>query len=156
MLQVLAYIDASHAVHDDHKGHTGTIISLGRGPIYAKSGAQRINSKSSTESELIGLSDSASQVIWTRNFLVSQGYSVKASTVYQDNTSCMSLVRNGKSNSERTKHIATRFYFVKDRVDSKEISLEYLQTHSMIADILTKPLQGELFIKLRKLLLNWP
>ena len=156
MLQVLAYIDASHAVHEDHKGHTGTIISLGRGPIYAKSGSQRINSKSSTESELIGLSDSASQVIWTRNFLLSQGYSVKASTVYQDNTSCMSLAKNGKSNSERTRHIATRFYFVKDRVDSKEIILEYLETHSMIADILTKPLQGELFFKLRKLLLNWP
>ena len=156
ILQVLAYIDASHAVHEDHKGHTGTIISIGRGPIYAKSGSQRINSKSSTESELIGLSDSASQVIWTRNFLLSQGYSVKASTVYQDNTSCMSLVKNGKSNSERTRHIATRFYFVKDRVDSKEISLEYLQTHDMIADILTKPLQGELFFKLRKLLLNWP
>ena len=156
MIQVLGYIDASHAVHEDHKGHTGCIISLGRGPIYAKSGSQRINSKSSTESELIGLSDSASQVLWTRNFLISQGYTVGPSAVYQDNTSCMSLVKNGKSNSERTRHIATRFYFVKDRVDSKEIRLEYLQTHNMIADILTKPLQGELFFKLRKILLNWP
>jgi histone deacetylase 1/2 len=117
ILQVLAYIGASHSRHEDHKGHTICIISLGRGSIYAKSGS---------ESELIGLSDSASQVIWMRNFLISQGYTVQPSAVYQDNTSCMSLVRNGKSNSERTRHTVTRFYFIKDRVDNNEIRLEYL------------------------------
>ena len=154
IISILAYIDASHAVHKNHRGHTGTVLSLGRGPIYVKSSSQRINTKSSTETELVGLSDSIGQVVWTREFLIEQGYNVQPATVYQDNQSTMHLVRNGKSNSERTKHIATRFYFVKDRVEQKEVKIEYLCTGDMIADILTKPLSGALFIKLRKLLLN--
>jgi histone deacetylase 1/2 len=156
ILHIIAWIDASHAVHGDHKSHSGTIISLGKGPIYQKSGTQRINTKSSTESEIVALSDNSSQVIWSRNFLIGQGYQVEPALIYQDNTSTMSLVKNGKSNSERTKHIATRFYFVKDRVDCGELRIEYMKTDDMIADILTKPLTGALFIKMRALLMNWP
>jgi hypothetical protein len=65
------------------------------------------------------------------------------------------LANKGHSTAERTRHIAIRFYFVKDRVDSGEIVIEYLPTGQMIADILTKPLQGDLFRRLRRLLLNW-
>ena len=156
ILNIIAYIDASHAVHDNHRSHSGTIISLGKGPIYQKSSSQKINTKSSTESEIVALSDNSSQVIWTRNFLISQGYEVAPAKIYQDNTSTMSLVKNGKSNSERTKHISTRFYFIKDRVDNLEIKIEHMRTTEMIADILTKPVTGALFIKLRSLLMNWP
>ena len=87
--------------------------------------------------------------------MIEQGYTIQPATIFQDNTSTMFLVKNGKSNSERTKHIATRFYFIKDRVDKNEIKIEHLQTSEMIADILTKPLSGLLFFKLRALLLNW-
>jgi hypothetical protein len=103
----------------------------------------------------VALSDNTNQVIWTRNFLLDQGYNIGASTIYQDNQSTIAMVKNGKSNSARTRHIAIRFYFVADRVASKEINIEYMRTGDMIADILTKPLQGQLFTRLRGLLLNW-
>ena len=154
-LGVYGYIDASYGVHDDMKSHSGCVIGIGKGPLYAKSGVQKLNTKSSSEAELVALSDHANQVIWTRNFLLGQGYNVGASTLYQDNQSTIAMIRNGKSNSSRTRHIAIRFYFVADRVATKEISVEYMQTGDMIADILTKPLQGKLFLRLRGLLLNW-
>ena len=154
-LTVMAYVDASYGVHQDMKSQTGCTIGIGKGPIYAKSSGQKLNTKSSTEAELVGLSDSTGQILWTRNFLIEQGYNVEAATVYQDNMSTIALVKNGKSNSERTRHIAIRFFFVADRVASKEIKVEYMQTGEMLADILTKPLQGELFRKLRDKLLNW-
>jgi hypothetical protein len=154
-LGVFGYIDASYGVHEDFKSHSGCVIGIGRGPLYAKSGVQKLNTKSSSEAELVALSDHSSQVIWTRNFLLDQGYSIGPSTVYQDNQSTIAMVRNGRSNSSRTRHIAIRFYFVADRVASKEISVQYLRTGDMIADILTKPLQGQLFNRLRGLLLNW-
>jgi hypothetical protein len=152
---VLAWIDASFGVHADFKSHTGTVIGFGRGPVYCKSTTQKLNTKSSTEAELVGLSDSTPQVIWTRNFLIGQGYDIGPATVFQDNQSTIALVKNGKSNSERTRHIALRFFFVSDRVSGGEIKLQYLATGQMLADILTKPLSGHLFKYLRAELLNW-
>jgi Reverse transcriptase (RNA-dependent DNA polymerase) len=154
-LQVLAWIDASYGVHEDMRSHTGSVIGIGKGPIYVKGSGQKLNTKSSTEAELVGLSDSTGQVLWTRNFLVSQGYELGPAKVYQDNQSTIALVKNGKSNSERTRHIAIRFFFIADRVASNEIEVEYMPTGDMLADILTKPLSGALFIRLRDSLLNW-
>ena len=51
------WIDASYAVHEDMKGHTGATLSLGKGAIYSRSWKQRLVSWSSTESELIGVYD---------------------------------------------------------------------------------------------------
>ena len=155
-ISVLGYVDASYGVHSDYKSHTGTIIGIGKGPIYAKSSGQKLNTKSSTEAELVGLSDSTAQIIWVRNFLIDQGYNMEPATIYQDNQSTIKLVKNGKSTSDRTRHIAIRFFFIADKVASKEIKVEYMATGDMIADILTKPLQGQLFLKLREKLLNWP
>ena len=68
---VIAYIDASFAMHPDMKSHAGCVNTLGKGAIY---GTQRLMTKSSTDAELVALSDSANQVLWTRNFLHCQGH----------------------------------------------------------------------------------
>lgn len=154
-LLVYGYIDSSYGVHTDMKSHTGCVIGLGKGPVYSKSSTQKLNTKSSCEAELVGISDSSGQVIWVRNFLVGQGYTVGPAVIHHDNTSAIALLNNGKSTSDKTRHIAIRYFYIKDRIDSKEIKLQYLQTGEMIADILTKPLQGNLFMKLRNDLLNW-
>jgi hypothetical protein len=153
-LHVVSHVDASFGVHPTMKSHTGSMITLGGGAIFAKSSKQKLNTKSSTESELVGLSDSASQVIWTREFLIAQGYDMEPATIYQDNQSTIALIAKGRSTAEATRHINIRFYFVKDRIDSGELEVSYMPTQNMIADILTKPLQGELFRRLRKLLLE--
>jgi hypothetical protein len=154
-LCLLAYVDASFAVHSDFKSRTGGVLSLGKGAIWFTSSKQKLVSKSSTEAELIGLSDVLSQVIWTRDFLISQGYDMGPAKIFQDNMSTMALAIKGTSTAQRTRHIAIRFFFVKDRIDAGEVVIEHLATEEMIADIMTKPLQGDLFRKLRRLLLNW-
>jgi hypothetical protein len=153
-MTVTAYVDASYGVHWDFKSHTGCMISVSRGPVYVSSKRQKLNSKSSTEAELIGVSDSLSQVIWTREFLLSQGYEVPAAVVKQDNQSTMILANKGHSTSVKTRHIGTRYFWVQDRIVRGEVILEYLATEDMAADILTKPLQGALFRKMRSLLMN--
>jgi hypothetical protein len=152
--QVYAYVDASYGVHSDMKSHTGSVISLGKGIIYGKSSTQKLNTKSSTESELVGLSDSANQIIWVRNFMSEQGYKMKPAIIYQDNKSTIQLINNGRSNSEKTRHVNIRYFFLTDRIKTKEIEIEYKSTKEMLADVLTKPLQGEQFRTLRNLLLN--
>ena len=152
---VLVYADASYGVHADGKSHTGVYITLGRGGVFFRSTKQKIVTKSSTESELVGLSDSLGQAIWTRNFLTGQGYKLGPAKVFQDNMSTITLATKGRSTSDRTRHIHIRYFFVKDRVDNGEISIEYKPTKLMLADLLTKPLQGDLFRAMRRELLNW-
>lgn len=53
ILQVEAYVNASYGTHSDYKSHTGSVITIGCGPIYSKSSGQKINTKSSTEAELV-------------------------------------------------------------------------------------------------------
>jgi hypothetical protein len=88
------------------------------------------------------------------NFLESLGFDFTPAKVYQDNLSTMKLAENGRSNSDRTKHIKLRYFFVKQYLDSGEFEMEHCPTDLMIADIMTKPLQGETFIRLRNLLLG--
>jgi hypothetical protein len=148
-LSIFSHIDASYAVHNDMKSQTGVTITLGEGVTYAKSTTQQLNSKSSTEAELIALTDASGHVIWVRDYLIGQGYPIGPATIYQDNMSTMALVKKGYSTSNNTRHINIRYFFIKDRIDNEELKIEYLPTEDMIADFFTKPLQGDLFKKLR-------
>jgi hypothetical protein len=153
-LTITAYVDAAYGVHADGKSHSGASISLGAGAVHVKSSKQKIVSRSSTEAELIAVTDATSQIIWTRNFLSEQGYDMHEAIINQDNRSTIAMAERGRSTSERTRHIDIRHFFIKDRIESGEVKLEYLPTEEMIADILTKPLQGALFRKLRSKLMN--
>ena len=67
-MSIKAYVDASFAVHPDMRSHTGVIITLGKGAIYSRSSKQKLNTKSSTESELVAKSDALPQVLWFQRF----------------------------------------------------------------------------------------
>ena len=148
-LRLMAYIDAAHGVHSDFKGHTGALMSLGAGPIGVHSTKQKLNTKSSTETEVVGKSDYLSEVIWARNFLIEQGYDTGPAIVYQDNTSSIHMSKLGHSTSSRTRHISIRYFWIKDRITSGEVTEEHRGTDDMLADLLTKPLQGDKFRQLR-------
>ncbi len=120
------------------------------------SSKQTIVAKSSTEAEMIAVSDHAGELTAQNEFYIHQCGSNRPAILFQDNQSTIRLLKNGKSSSDRTKHIKIRYFWLKDRVDVKDILVEYMPTEEMIADILTKPLQGDLFIKLRKALMNLP
>lgn len=153
---VKVYIDAAYGVHADGKSHTGSCVVVGDvGAVHCKSAKQQIVSKSSTEAELIALSDSANQALHMRNFLLSQGYSCGPVTVFQDNMSCMALIERGRSGAERTRHIDLRYFWLKERVDAGEAVVKHKGTADMYANLLTKPLQGAQFIGERQALTGW-
>ena len=85
------WVDAAYATHPDMKGQTGATLTMGHGSIYSNSLKQKLVACSSTEAELIGVHDILLQILWTRNFLISQGYPVQESVVYQDNMSTILL-----------------------------------------------------------------
>ena len=114
-------IDASFAVHPDCKSHTGACLTLGDGSVLPISAKQKINTKSSTEAELVEDDDAMTFVMWMMHFMESQVRSINVNsplkplgsniTIEQDNTSAIQLERNGwKSSSKSTKHISVRYF----------------------------------------------
>jgi hypothetical protein len=133
------WVNAAYGVNHDMKSHTGGIMSMGTGAVYSVSKKQKLNTKSSTEAELVGIDDVLPQALWTRYFLEAQNYKTDA-ILNQDNQSTIKLADNGKASSGRgTRHINIRYFFITDRIARKEIAVQYCPTKEMVADYFTKP-----------------
>lgn len=144
-----------HAVHTDMKGHTGCTFTMGKGSAYSSSTRQKINTKSSTETELVPADETLTQALWTRNFLREQGIDAGKVLLLQYNMSAILMERRGmRSSSKRTRHIRIRALWVTDQVKRGIVTVEHEPTEDMVSDFFTKPLQGSAFRKFRKLILN--
>jgi hypothetical protein len=138
------WVDVSYAVHPDMKSHTGGCMSMGTGAAYSASKKQKLNTKSTTESELVGMDDVLPRALWTKYSMEGQGYGT-STIVHQDNQSTIRLADNGKASSGKgTRHINIRYFFITDRIARKEVAIVYCPTKQMVADYFTKPLQGAL------------
>ena len=149
------WVDASYATHPNCHSHMGSVLSFGKGALSSHSTNQKLVTRSSTEAEVVAVNDMSSHILWTKQFLSSQGYGSMGTVVYQDNKSAVFLETNGQwSVGKRSKHMAVRYFFIRDRVDNGDLGIEWCTTTDMLADFFTKPLQGDLFLKFRKLIMN--
>lgn len=146
---VSSYIDASFACYDDMKSRTGCVLMLCGFYVGAWSTKQTLNTKSSTESELVGATDECGWVIWAHNWTKGQGYNLPVPILYQDNTAVVDILKKGPGAQMRTRHISIRFHFLGDLMRRGEIKLMYCKTEDMLADGLTKSLVGEKFRGMR-------
>ena len=154
--RLFTWIDAAYGVHHDFRGHTGGCMSFGIGMIHCKASRQKLNTKSSTETEVVGFSDYVPYNIWIRNFLAYQGYPLKSNIVFQDNCSAILMEKNGRNScTGNSRHIDIRYFFVTDRIAKGEFSVSHCPTLLMIADFFTKPLQGSLFKKFRDIIMGY-
>ncbi len=87
MEDIFTFIDASYAVHQNFRGQTGGCMSMGWGVFHAKSSKQKLNTKSSTETELVGVSEYIPYNLWAIIFLEKQGYKFRENVLFQDNQS---------------------------------------------------------------------
>ena len=85
------WVDVAFVVHHDMKSHTGGMISMGIGSLYYTS--QKLNTKSSTEADLVGVNDLMTQILWVQYFLEAQVIKVSENVVYRDDQSTMKLHR---------------------------------------------------------------
>ena len=130
-------------------------MSLGNGAAYASSSKQKLNTRSSTKSELVAADDSMPHIVWTWYFLEEQVYRINNNILYQDSQSAMLLEKNVRaSSSKQTRHINIRFFFVTDRISDGELNVSYCPTLNMIGDYFTKPLQGSLVCKFQNTILG--
>jgi hypothetical protein len=149
------HVDAAFAVHPDFKSHTGGAMTYGRGCPITASKKQKLNTRSSTEAELVAADDMATPILWTRLFMEAQGYKVEQNILFQDNKSTILLLNNGKrSSSKRTRAINIRYFFLTDQIEKGRLSVSYCPTSEMIGDFFSKPLQGKAFMKMKRLIMG--
>ena len=136
---------------------SASVNSLGRGGFKVKVAKQSVVTNSSTYAELVAVNDAMIPSSNQQQILESRGITgkgIKPGKFKEDNTATIQLIKNGRSLSAKTKHIKLKYYFIKHYFDNGDFELEYCPTEDMVADILTKPLQGKLFFKLRAMLLG--
>jgi hypothetical protein len=153
-VEVSSYIDASFACHDDYKSRTGCILTCCGSFVGAWTSKQALNTKSSAEAELVGLTDDSGWVIWARNWISAQGYSQGPAKIYQDNTSVAEILKRGPVAQLRTRHLSIRYHFVADLIRRKEVQIVACGSENMLADGMTKPLTGRVFERLRNALIT--
>jgi hypothetical protein len=145
---IKCYVDASFAIHHDGKSHTGVFVTLGTGGIYFKSTRQKIVCKSAWEAELVAQSDSASQAVWTYNFCNELGAGRFRVLLLCDNLGTIASIKKGKPSNDKSRHVHVRYFWMKQLLENPDFDLQHCGTDMMIADLFTKPLVGETFIRL--------
>lgn len=135
------FVDADWAGDKvDRKSNSGFIFKLGSGTISWSARKQQCVSLSSTEAEYVALSEASQELLWLLKLMHDIGEDVdKPVVIHEDNQSCIAML-SSTTGSRRTKHIDTRYNFVKELVSTGIIQVHYCPTESMVADILTKPL----------------
>jgi len=142
--KMLTFVDSAHAVHPNMRGHTGGLTTFGTGIIDQKSSKQKMNTRSSTESEVVGTSEYLPKNIFFEMFMEAQGYKLESNTLAEDNESTIKMSKNGKSScTSNSKHISIKYFWVTDRIKNGNITIVHCPAKQMIADYFTKPLQKE-------------
>ena len=143
---IIWWVDGSYGVHCDSKGHTGAMMSIGKGAIVNISRKHKMNVISSTELELVSIANVLGMIRWCKYCLEAQGYTIDSKLLYQDNKSTILLAKNGRmSVGNNSKHINNMFFLIADKVAKGDVEIRHMGTKSMWADVNTKLVQGELF-----------
>ena len=137
---------------DDRKSTSGYVFLLSGAAVSWSSKKQPVVTLSTTEAEFISAASCACQGIWLRRILEEVKYTQQGPIMlFCDNSSTIKLSKNPVLHG-RSKHIDVRFHFLRDLTKEGKVELVHCRSVEQIADILTKPLKAESFMKLRALL----
>jgi hypothetical protein len=132
------YVDASHSIHPDGKGHGCMIMCIGNSPVAWRAYKLPHVTLSSTESEISAVSESTTYVYWGGDLFVELRHdAVAPHDVLQDNDSAVTIMEEGGS-FKRTKHMLTRLAFIREQVAAGLIRFVPCRTNVHCGDLLTK------------------
>ena len=137
---------------DERKSTTGYCFYIGDAAFTWSSKKQAIVTLSTCEAEYVAASSTVCHCIWLRNLLSFLGFAQQGPTeIRVDNKSAIALAKNPVFH-ERSKHIDTRYHFIREHVNQNDVELVYCKSQDQIADIFTKPLKNDVFRRLKFML----
>ena len=145
-----AYADADWASNpDDRKSITGYIFMSRNAPLSWCSRRQPTIALSTAEAEYMSACAAAQEAVWLRKIFKDP----PTIEIFDDNQAAIALTQS-PCNHTRSKHIDTRFHYLRERVLAKDVKLTYIPSSENIADIFTKPLPRPLFEKFRAMFMS--
>ena len=152
-ITLLGFTDSDWAnCLDSRRSVGGHAYTLGSGVISWQARKQKTVAASSCEAEYVAAFEACKEAIWLRTLLGAIGYqSQKPTNLLCDNNAAINLSEDPLLH-DRVKHIDIKHHFLRERVQSQEIILSYINTHDNIADIFTKALDTRKFTRFRQFL----
>lgn len=135
------FSDADWGSSSDRKSYSGTVAVMSGGAVLWSSRKQRCTSLSSTESELIALSESCKDAMYIKGFM--QELNLEFTTpvsIACDNTGTVAIAQQDGHHPKRLRHVEIRHFYVRDCVASGDVVVHHIRTGDMTADVLTKGL----------------
>ena len=152
-LVLRAASDATWGTEEDGAFYCGWVLSMCGTPVIARSKKWKSAAISSTESEIIAMSECCRDIRNVRGFLAEIGFAQKEpTTLWADNSSAIINGEEPTRTSDKTKHIRIRDFFCRECVANKEVVLEKANGNFLSADALTKALAGTKFKLFRPIL----
>lgn len=150
---LVGYSDADYGGDiDTRRSTTGFFFKIGSGPISWCSQRQKTVALSTTEAEYIAASESLRELIWLQVLMTEIAPSPRNLPLLMvDNQSAIKLTKNPELH-KRSKHIDIRHHFIREKYSQGSFVLSYIDTENQIADVLTKALPKDRFIKLRSMM----
>ncbi|GAB2273823.1 hypothetical protein Dimus_039054 [Dionaea muscipula] len=137
---------------DGRKSTTGFLFFFGAAVFTWVSKLQPIVTLSSTEAEYVAVASCVQHGLWLRQLLKELYMEQAMSTVVNvDNQSAIAVAKNPVYH-DRSKHIDVRFHFLREAITKGDVELAYVKTQFQLADLLTKPLGYQCFVKMRNML----
>jgi hypothetical protein len=147
-LRILCMADAAYGNHFDRKSHTAILIMLDfdekskniTGLVHGHSGKQGHVAQSTAESEVYAQAEALKYLLWLKHLLQEMGVKLSDDKIvfYQDNQAAIRMAQKGSGTFKYTKHVEHRFFLIKDHILKDNIVMVFLDSDSMVADLLTK------------------
>ncbi|XP_050207760.1 secreted RxLR effector protein 161-like [Mercurialis annua] len=148
-MRLIGYSDADWGGDlDQRKSTSGFVFLLNKGAISWCSKKQTSIALSTTEAEFIACSTAVQEAVWLRRFFGNLGFKNEnegAITLHCDNQAAIAYTKDPKFHS-RTKHIDSKYNYVRDIIAKRELVVQYISMHQMVADPLTKPIPRDVFL----------
>ena len=148
---LIGYSDADWAGDvGSRKSVNGYIFLLSGGVVSWRSQRQSVVALSSTEAEYVAMTAACKEMVWLRQLLEDMGFKQEPpTTLFGDNQSALSLAKN-PAYHDRTKHVAIKYHFIREKVNAGDVKLVYCPTTDMLADGLTKAQGSCMFEKFKE------
>jgi hypothetical protein len=151
-IKLIVYSDANYSKVDNCKSVSGYVTTIGGvGSLSWSSKLQPVTALSTTEAEYMALSSACQEALYLRSLLSEIGLVMNDPTViYCDSTSAINLTKHDIEHG-RSKHINTRFHFIRDQIMCNLIKVVKIPTIENRADMVSKQQVLNLFVNQRKI-----